>query len=60
LALGVFGLMDVLATIGPTIKEEQAKEFIYEYDSTLRGGLVLHDFLGIILLLFSSTQTFFF
>lgn len=49
LALGVFGLIDVLATVGPTIKEEQAKEFIYEYDSTLRGGLVLPDFLGILI-----------
>ena len=46
LAVGVLGLMDMLAKVGPTIKEEQAKEFIYEYDSTLRGGLVLQDFLG--------------
>jgi len=47
LALGVYALMDVLNNVGPAIKEEQAKEFIYEYDSTLEGALVLQDFLGI-------------
>ena len=57
LALGVFGLIDVLATVGPIIKEEQAKEFIYEYDSTLRGGLVLPDFLGNDMPFISLTRT---
>jgi hypothetical protein len=46
LSIGVFGLMTVLYKVGPYVKEEQAKEFIYEYDSTLRGRLGLCDFLG--------------
>lgn len=43
--LGVSGLSDLLSDVGPSTTLEKAKQFIYEYDSTLTGTLGIDDFL---------------
>jgi hypothetical protein len=43
--IGVVHLSELLSHLGPYISTEQAKQFIYEYDSSLTGSFGLDDFL---------------
>lgn len=46
-SIGCFAFSSLLSSIGPTIDLEQAKAFIYDYDSSMTGCLGLVDFLAL-------------